>query len=290
MLALEMFHGKHSMSISETLPTRFAAAIAGLLPYPPPADKRRYRPVSELCWLCGGEITAEPWPREKAIPQTFASFNEAACLGSDAVCQACAALAIGETWQPVAARLGLKTWATASWRSFSHFFAAPSHHECPDQRRWRDILLAPPEPPFLAIISLSQQKNLIFRGEVARDRDIFPVLLEEEKILLEQERFTACLSLVEEVLSYGVSYEAIRTGRWHHASLRKLGPALYRRLEGALGEWRQREPQVLQLVAHVAARPDAASPETESETGKEETLPCVTASTQMTNTQPSLPF
>jgi len=260
--------------------TQFAAPLVGIVPYPPPVPKRgdRYG-ASALCWLCGGETGGVGWPRDAALPSTFASHNEAAVSSSDAVCQPCAAFAVGATWQPVAARLGLKTWQQASWRSYSHLFAAPSQHECPGPHRWREILLEPPRPPFVLIISLSAQKNLVFRALVAHSRDTFPVLMETERLIVERRQFRRCLTDVEAARAAGAGRESILTGRWHPAAMAKMGPPLFRTTDGIIKRWRRTEPQLLQLATHVSRRP-----QTEQTKRPEQPVPPpATVSTPTTN-------
>lgn len=240
-------------------PTQFAWSVLGMGRHPPPQPKRgpQYG-ASPLCWLCGGETNGEGWPREVALPVTFASHNEAACQSSDAICEACAAFAGGDTWQRYVRERApdVKTWGQASWRSYGHFFAAPDRHECPKPSRWREILLAPPAPPFLCIISLTGQKNLIFRGQLALSRDVFPVLLEEELVVIDRGVLRDCLADVERALAAGLSRDGIRSGRFHYASAQKVGLRQFEHITEMLRRWRMRHLPMLEVALYCAARPD----------------------------------
>lgn len=222
-----------------------------------------YPPVTPdpgpVCWLCGGATGGVGWRQRDAIPPTYTNHTLAVVPSSTAVCQPCAAMGSKETWgRYVAAHpdAGLKTGHAMSWRCYSHLFAETGH-ECPTRSRWRAILLDPPVPPFLAIMALSGQKHLIFRGQVAHSRDWFAVQLEEQRVWIERRRFAACLNDVEIVLNLGFSRDGILTGRYHPAQLLKIGPAVWRPLEQAIARWRYTAPALLGLAVHVAQREEA---------------------------------
>lgn len=220
--------------------------------------RTRSPPGSAACWLCGGAVGETGWPREAAIPTTFASHNLAAAPRSDSVCEACAALAGGETWQRYLAERappGVKAWGQASWRSYSHLFAAPEHHECPTPERWRAILLDPPEPPFLAAVSLTGQKNLIFRAPIAFSRDLFGIQFEETRVTIGRAALAAVLAHVEALTALGIAKEQVRTGRYHPESVRRAGLAAWRRGEEPIAAWRRRDPALLDVVAYCARGP-----------------------------------
>lgn len=48
----------------------------------------------------------------------------------------------------------------------------------------REIILNPPDPPFAIVLADSGQKQIIFRCPVSHDRDNYPVLLEEDVIIV----------------------------------------------------------------------------------------------------------
>lgn len=49
-------------------------------------------------------------------------------------------------------------------------------------KQLREIIINPPEPPFAIILADSGQKQLIFRAPIALDRNVYALLLEDEKI------------------------------------------------------------------------------------------------------------
>ncbi len=269
--------------------THFAWAILGGAPFPPPEPQRgeRYGPDAR-CWLCGGPTGGVGWPWKTAVAETFTNHTLAACPTSQTICQPCAAFASKDAWEAYAARrpeLGLKTGHAMSWRCYSHLFASPDRHECPTRRRWRDILLDPPEPPFLAVVATSGQKHLIFRGRIAENRDAFPVQVEERILWLEREEFVACLAAFEQLYNLGFSKDDILTGRYFPARMLAVGTRAWRAAEDALAPFR-RWPALLTLTHFVAQR--AEIEEMTPEKGGEG-LSCSTVLTPMTRLrQPGL--
>jgi CRISPR type IV-associated protein Csf1 len=55
--------------------------------------------------------------------------------------------------------------------------------------QFRDTIFDPPEPPFAIVLADSGQKQIIFRAPVALDRDVFPVMLEDDPILVIRDEF-----------------------------------------------------------------------------------------------------
>lgn len=244
--------------------TRFAWACIGGGSWEPPQPRRGARYGADpVCWLCGGETQGVGWPRETAIPTTFAGHNTASAPHSATVCQPCAAFASGESWQRhVASRspAGVgKVWQQASWRSFSHLFASPDHHECPGPARWREILLDPPQPPFLAIVSLSARKNLIYRARVAAGRERFPVQIEESAAWVERVRLADCLAAFEALTDLGFRRDDVLSGDYHPAQTLKVGLSVWRAGEDRIRPWRAGEPDLMQLCHLIARRPPERS-------------------------------
>lgn len=237
--------------------TQFAWRTLALGEYPPPVPKRgeQYGPDPD-CWLCGGETGGVGWPFALAIPPTYTNHTLAARPMSASVCQPCAAMGSKETWERYVATVpdaGLKSGHAMSWRCYSHVFHRFGH-ECPNRARWRELLLDPPEPPFLLVVALSGQKHLIFRSRIAHSRDAYPVQFEEAALLVHRAEFAACLADVETVYALGFSKDSILSGRYHPAQTMKVGIGAWRTAEAAIVPWRTRQPRLLELACHVAKR------------------------------------
>lgn len=244
------------MSI-DPIGSRFAAPVFGVLPYAPPEPKTGPgHGAHPRCWLCGGEAGSEPWHRPTAIAPTFTNHNLAAEPTSDSVCQACMAVSSGETWARYVAahpEHGLKCSHPLSWRTYSHAVTLTGA-EHPNRARWRALLLDPPQPPFLFVLSESSQKHLLFRSRVSFDRDRFVMQVEEDRVWVERAAFAECLHRFEALLEQGCRREEIVSGRYNPgrrpASLRDWHAA-----EAAFAPWRATQPDSVRLAVHCGRDP-----------------------------------
>lgn len=230
-------------------PTQFALSCIGQRHECPETPGAR-------CWLCGG--TTETGMPRSALPDTFAQHDEAACHESEVICYACHYFAIGATWQGWLDQPGapqVKRWATASWRSFSHAFWS-GHHECPMPSRWRDLLLAPPEPPFLFLFSETARKNIIFRGVVAHSRERWQLRTEQSLIDVDTAALASLTGVVDAALAVGYPRSAIETGIQTPATISKIGFAKWLAIEDALQPARNLNPSRLFLAATIGAKPE----------------------------------
>ncbi|MGD9893455.1 MAG: hypothetical protein AB7R89_16095 [Dehalococcoidia bacterium] len=232
--------------------SRFAWECLGSPLWSPPADPG----PDTTCYLCAGPTDGAGWPVKLAIPVTFTNVNRAADPTSRTVCQACVYTSATEPWKAYVAvhpAMGLKDKHPLSWRSYSHLFSAAGH-ECPSRSRWREILLDPPAPPFLAVVAESGQKHILFRAAVAYDGDVFPVQVEEERVYLDRARFAAGLPVVEALLRLGFSRDAIRGNVYPpHLVLKHL--AAWKPLSAATERWRIEAPDELRLALFCAQGP-----------------------------------
>ena len=142
-----------------------------------------------------------------------------------------------------------------NWLYMSHLFR-PGHHETPDRVRCRALLLDPPEPPFLLCIALLGQKHVIFKGEVAHNRSVFPVQADDDRIYIKREEFIVFLDAFETLYAMGFSKDSIVDGRdWNQARILKLGISRWRTAEAIFAPLRCATPGYLVLAHHCAQRP-----------------------------------
>lgn len=187
--------------MSEDAPCRFALSCLGAAGYEPPPQQRQ--PTGEaVCRVCGGPTHGRGW-RADALSANFADRDLLAAPDAQAICQPCLYFAVGETWQAHAgahSELGIKVWSQASWRSYSHFLA-PGRVEHPGPARWGELLDAPPSPPWLAIISTTAKRNLLFRGQVTRGVSHRAVLLETDLIWMTPEDWRGVRAAFEALMA-----------------------------------------------------------------------------------------
>lgn len=231
----------------------FAHQVLGSPAWPPPSPA----PESEGCWFCAAPCGERAWPLESVLTPTMTNHNIAAIQRSQAVCEACAWVMASQAWKDYVAAnpdKGLKAGKTMGFRSYSHAFWQPDHHECPVRARWRELLVSPPEPPFLFVITTSGQKHQIFRSQVAHDRDRYPVQFDDVTVWLDREWFASTVTTVEEAMSIGLGRVEISTLQWRPvlpkaASLSQIGH--YRT---ALTDLHHASPQAYAIACHVAQR------------------------------------
>lgn len=103
----------------------------------------------------------------------------------------------------------------------------------------KDILLAPPEPPFAIFLTRSYKKPgwqmMCARDAVAESREIFPVGFDYDIIVLDRSRFSADIALIDQLRQRGLSKSEIEAGRLRIPTVRKLGVSAARELLSTFG-------------------------------------------------------
>lgn len=115
--------------------------------------------LAGTCWLCGCETEAG-FPKKQIIKPTFTDHDIVKAPRSEIVCEHCA-------W--ALSRRELRNYSILATRDgFFH----------PSKAQIREVLLNPPEPPFVLCLSKSGQKWLHIKSEPAVSREEFPVFFE----------------------------------------------------------------------------------------------------------------
>lgn len=231
--------------------TRFAWRCLGSPPWPAPT------PVPDpVCWLCGGDTEGQGWQRADALSPSFTSLQRAAAPTSPVVCEPCAYFASGDAWRQYAAdhpAMNLKTGHAVGWRSYSHLFT-PDGHATPTRAGWRDLLLYPPAGPYLAVIALSGQKHLIYRGAVCGGGERLLLQVEEERLHLTQPQAVRALGIVEALVALGCARDEIASGRYAPGRVKPAQVARWHDLADAATDVRRTQPGVLALACWCARR------------------------------------
>lgn len=184
------------------------------------------------CWLCGGDTGGLGIAVKKGIKDTFTDHDLARDMRSNSLCQGCA-FCLGQ--RP------LRNYSVMVTDKLSH----------PGRAKLRDILLSPPEPPFLLAIAVSGQKHLTFKAHIAYNRDNFPVLLEEMMIFVSPEELRTVLKPVE-MLYTEFSKAEIESGQYNHARIKKIGTTRWEVLENKISP--HRGSRLFKLAIFIARR------------------------------------
>lgn len=205
------------------------------------------------CWLCGGKTNGRGLPVKKAILPTFTDRDKARGSRSQSVCQGCAFCL-----------------SHLSLRNYS-ILATVDGLRHPNRAEIRELLLEPPEPPFVLCIAVSGQKHLHFRSQVAYSRDGYPVQMEETRVCVERPILREWLEKIE--LLYTVfSKDEIRTGRYSQNRIREFGMLRFQAVEAMIAP--HRGTRLFDLAVFVAQKIEPPAPEPEEKEG-----PCIITST-----------
>ncbi len=217
------------------------------------------------CWLCGGQTGGKGQPTKKAIKPTFNDrdkakgphYSKSVCTG----CAFCLSFATLRNYSIVATESGLLH---------------------PSRVEMRELLLNPPEPPFVFCIATSGQKHLTFRAQVAYGRDGYPVQMEETRLCMERNVFREWLEVVE--LLYTVFSKAeILSGQYNQNRIKQFGLLRFQMMEAPIAS--HRGNRLFDLAVFVAQKTEAPAQEPEKKEGL-----CTTTLTPMTTGLLSLGF
>ena len=203
----------------------------------------------EICFLCGGETHGKGQSTKKAIKPTFTDTPYARALHSHAVCVGCAFCL---------SRRELRNYAIVATET------ALLH---PSREQVRDMLIEPPEPPFLICIAISGQKWVHFKSQVNYSRDVFTVNLEESQISVIPEKLKAMVETVEHLYTT-FSKEEILTGRYNQKRIKDFGINRFSQAEDRIAPFRG--SQLFELAVFVAQKKEVKkdAPVAEADSGR----------------------
>lgn len=225
-----------------------------LPPEPKSKKKSRFGPDAD-CWLCGGPTHSVGWHLKDGIPPTFTDFNQAKAPWSLSACGACVAMSSSAAYAKYAEVKGLPTTfpvkegkkpRALNWLYFSHVITPDVYYQ-PDRPQWRELLLNPPEPPFIMSMAVNGKKHVIFRACINNSREEFFVQADEERIFVERSVFSEALQQFEDGYKVGFSKDSLLSGRYNQAAILSVGLDKWREVERNMSVWRAQYPGLLQL-------------------------------------------
>jgi len=219
----------------------------------------------EYCWLCGGKTEGKGRPIKKAIKGTFLDQPYARKKDSKSICKGCAFCLDSKN---------------SSLRNYS-ILATEKGLQHPGRNEWRQILFNPPDPPFLAILSVSGQKHLHFKGGIAQDTNYYPILLEEMSVVIDKKKLSHITWLVEVLYSNGFSKTEIQEGKYKQHRIMEFGISRWEELEDKLKPYRP--SGLMEVALYIAQEQENLVFEKKKEvykTKKEDEGECITISKQ----------
>ncbi|MDZ7922740.1 MAG: hypothetical protein U5M23_01485 [Marinagarivorans sp.] len=236
----------------------------GLLEFLPPeakGKKTRYG-KDAICWLCAGNTGGVGWHVSDAIGSAFTDCLAAKSNNSSTLCQACAALMKKEAWVTACEKFNHsphfpvkdgKEPFLSNWMFSSHLFSEGVWIK-PDRKQARDLLLSPPQPPFVITLAAVGKKHIIFRSNISFDRDSYFVQLDEMTISVNRLKMIELIELFEIAYEIGFSKESILTGKYNQAAVMAVGFKVWRELEDKLSLWRIKYPGLMLLCNFCAQK------------------------------------
>lgn len=218
------------------------------------ADPEMVQVPDDHCWLCGGKTGGRGMPTKKAIKDTFTDRDKARWPASSSVCPGC-----------------VFCLSYMSLRNYS-ILATQNELRHPGRAEIRDMLLEPPEPPFVFCVAVSGQKWLHFRAQISYSRDDYYVQYEETPVYVSRPLLAYLLERVEMLYSVFVKAE-ILTGQYGQNRIKQFGLAEFQRIENELAP--HRGSRLFDLAVFVAQKQE-----------KEEKGNCTTTSTPTNTPQP----
>jgi len=179
------------------------------------ADVQLEEVKDQRCWLCGGKTGGQGQPIKKAIKPTFTDRDKARVPHSNSLCPGCAFCL---SYSPL--------------RNYN-ILATMDGLRHPTRPEVKELLLEPPEPPFVLCIAVSGQKWLHFRSKVAYSRDGFPAQLEETLICVERPLLREWLEVIEELYTV-FTKEEIKTGRYSQNRIKTFGLNEFQSVDGKI--------------------------------------------------------
>lgn len=135
----------------------------------------------EHCFYCGG-FCGKEYTTKKYVKDTFTNRDIVRRPGSQYICSGCVACFEDRDITLINGEKRSSQWTRLySWifTSTSQIAATKTH-----LKELTQVILNPPVPPFAIVLATSGQKQLLFRSVIAWSQDRFPVMLEDEIIMV----------------------------------------------------------------------------------------------------------
>lgn len=214
------------------------------------------------CYLCGGDTQGQGYRLRDGLGTLFTDTALVKAIDSTAICGSCAALMCSGGYQQACERYGFDAYfpikdgkkpLIANWMFYSHCFSEKKWQKM-DRAQAREVLLSPPEPPFVITLAAVGKKHVIFRAAINYSRDLFSVQLDELSIRIDRAKFTDVLAKFESAYALGLSKDSLVTGNYNQAACLKVGLQQWRTIEDYFQIIRLQLPDLLKVVSFCAIK------------------------------------
>lgn len=228
--------------------------------------------MSDLCYLCG-----KPATLPLQLKDSFTAHSACKVPTSDKMCDRCNVAINGDEKLLWYWNGGKGKWSKLWGRSLSRLYQGdrlitptiegehtegkntfPVVKNLASRAQMRDWLFNPPKPPFTIAIAESGQKHVLPLAQEGHDRNYFPVQFELDSLWIDRAQFTKILEAYELLMGLEFSKTEIDSGQYHsdrmmRAFVEHVEP------ESVVSGWRG--SRLLQLVSHLAQKPDPSQKE-----------------------------
>jgi len=195
-----------------------------------------------LCCLCAAE-SARAAPRKDVFGPGFTDYDKLSAPGAQHVCEACIWALGGKPpdtlrlWSIVyrADRRGAPSNAKAIYPHGAHTHLTSKS----DVAEIVDVLLSPPDAPWVCCVAESGQIHLLPFARVNHGSELWTVRYEREDVSSSSLTFARVLYHGSALLAAGFIREDIETLEPHPSKLVKHGVAVWREHAGPLKQWRR---------------------------------------------------
>ena len=220
--------------------------------------------INDHCAVCNDDLKEGGIAFKKLFTtSTFNLNHEFKNMGATHVCSACAVFFSRDNWvaycernhkDPYFPEVAGKARSIANWFFFSHYFAKNDHRIVKTRQEWREYLTNPPEPPFCFVISTICKKHLIFKSEMAYNRDEYPIRFEDKMVYINREEFSALLEHFEALYQLGLNKSSIRTGEYNSSALLKIDMTQFWPHENEIKPFRTNNAGYLAICEFIGAK------------------------------------
>ena len=184
-------------------------------------------------------------------------------MASDHICHSCAVFFSKTNWVKYCTDTGKdqffpevkgKKRSVANWVFFSHYFAKEDHRIVKNRQDWRGYLTNPPEPPFCFVLSTICKKHLIFKSEMAYNREVYPIRFEGKNVQIDRKEFSNCLIAFERLYNAGLSKSSIRTGNYSTTAMLKVDRKLLNENDSIVEKYRRSTPDYLAVCEFIGGK------------------------------------